>query len=198
MRHRRPPGAADDRGTTMVEITIALMLFGVVLLSMYNSITTALTSVAASRSHMNAEQSVRRGAERMVEELRWGDAIVSASATSLRVHVPAGQPFSAGAYEVVFARDTSTNQLTRTEHPAAGTPITTVLSNNITALAFRFYDQCNTEVSTAAAIRRVVIDAEGSSTEGGGASTRAMRSGATLRNYELAHPSPSPAPTPCP
>ena len=190
---------AHPAGLTAIETVIMLVLFGAVMAAIYTAVVTGLRSMTINRSWLHADYSVRRGVDRVVEEIRWGAEVQGLDPQHVRVQVPAGMPSVRDrAYQVEFFRqgDFLVRRVDDEEE---------VLAGGVVEFRARYFDQCGVEVTdpaAAAEVRRVQVEVvTRHQNYEGRVALRRLRAEATLRNYPWAHPlpadPPSPAPTPC-
>jgi hypothetical protein len=191
---------AREAGLTALETLIMLVLFGGVMVAIYSAVVTGLRAMTVNRSWLHADYSVRRGVDRVAEEVRWGSAVDGLAPDVLRVRVPAGMPLVPERdYVVEFFRQG--DLLVRRVDGSEEEP----LAPGVMDFRVRYFDQCGVEVTDEGLkdeVRRVTVEVLTRHTNyEGRAALRRLRADATLRNYPWAHPlpstPPSPAPTPC-
>lgn len=128
---RRP----DERGVTLLELVVAMALFGLVVGAIYGMIATGARSARVTNDMVQTQAQVRAALDNLVDETRWAQAVTVASATSVTLLVPQATPFAAGSpYTVTFAYDAANRALTRQVDIDAGGP---ALPGPVVPVAYR-------------------------------------------------------------
>lgn len=108
-----------SQGVTLLEMVIALSLLMLALGAIYGLIAVGGRSARVTNEFVQTQAQVRAALDSVVDELRWGQAVTCASATSLTVLIPQDTPFSAASpYRVTFAYDVAADTLTRRQDAA--------------------------------------------------------------------------------
>lgn len=190
---------ANAWGLTALETLIMLVLFGGVMVAIYSAVVTGLRAMTVNRTWLHADYSARRGVERMVEEIRWGQEVAGIDPNVLRVRIPAGMPLLPDrAYTVEFSRQGQVlvRRVDADEEP---------LAPGVVSFQVWYFDHCGNPVSDPGQreqVRRVTVEVVTRyQNYEGRTAMRRLRADAALRNYPWGHPlppsPPSPAPTPC-
>jgi prepilin-type N-terminal cleavage/methylation domain-containing protein len=148
-----------ERGFTLVETMAALAIFGVAVGGMYALLSTQAQSSRISANMMQAQANDRYAMERIVEEGRWADCVVSAtggSTPSVTFHVPGsaetapgctggltgnypGNPIMTSDYQVTYQLSAQ-GTIQRTVTPTGGLPTEEDLSSFATGMTLSFFD----------------------------------------------------------
>ncbi|MDR7520147.1 MAG: prepilin-type N-terminal cleavage/methylation domain-containing protein [Armatimonadota bacterium] len=104
--------AARERrlGFTLIELLIALSLGATAVVGVLGLVRVATQAAVLTEGRLDAQQHARRAMDRMVEELRWGEAVVPSAlcpsglcADRVSVRIPSGNPYRQDqGYEVTF------------------------------------------------------------------------------------------------
>jgi len=112
----RAPRVSSDwhRGSTLLELVVALSLLALALGGIYGFVATGGRSARVTNSFLQSQAQVRAALDNVVDELRWAESICAAAASSVTALVPQNTPFSTGSpYTVTFAYDPNARALTR-------------------------------------------------------------------------------------
>lgn len=113
----------DKRGFSLIELIIALVLMIIMSAWIYALVGTGGRSLRHIADSVQSQSQLRAAIDSLSDEVRWGDSITAASATSATVRIAAGSPFSPGsAYTVTFAYDAVADTITRQIDPDAEGP----------------------------------------------------------------------------
>ncbi len=120
MRTRPIPSLpSDDRGITLIEMVVALSLLTLVLGAIYAFVAFGGRSARATNDFLQTQAHVRAALDNMVDEIRWAQGVVCASATAVSLLIPQDTPFSASSpYQVTFAHDGARMALVRRQDGA--------------------------------------------------------------------------------
>jgi hypothetical protein len=118
--HNRRAGCAAA-GFSFVELVLSLSLLAAALTGIGAVTHTAIRMTALHERRLDTQQAARRGLERVMEELRWAEAVIGDPAcggglcpSRVRVRVPRGNPYRADeAYEVTFQHNPAQRELER-------------------------------------------------------------------------------------
>jgi prepilin-type N-terminal cleavage/methylation domain-containing protein len=181
MTQRVPAPTIDRRGLSLVEMLVAITIFGVAMAVIFSFVTGARRSYANMSDRVEYQQSVRAVLSLISRELRSAgcdpgganfDAFAVADQTNLRFRmdldgdgaIEVAEP----AEDVVYQYDAAQEELTRD----SGSGGQTVL-RNVTALAFRYFDEAGAALNVLplsaadrAAVRFVEVDITGVSERG--------------------------------
>ena len=126
--------ARGVRGVTLVEMMVALAVFSIAAGGIYGLLATQAESSRLTENILQVQQNATYAMERVVEEARWAD-YVTATATSVELHVPTANPATPGTdYCVKYAFSGDT--LTRAEGPSGGAaPAASEIASDITAFS---------------------------------------------------------------
>jgi prepilin-type N-terminal cleavage/methylation domain-containing protein len=197
MPARQPAaGQAARRGQggfTLLELVIALGLAAAVAAGFGALAEGAARAMSLTFGRLEAQQSVRRGLERITEELRWAEAVVPDQACGasglcadrITVRVPNGNPYRGDeAYEVTFQHNARYRELER----RVGRGVNN-LASPITQLEFSHLDAHGTPALSADRVARVRVRATAALPDG---DTILLAGDVMLRNRGVAPPAPSP------
>lgn len=104
-----PPAAC--RGLSLIELILALSLTAMAAAGLMGLVRLTSQAVILSGDRLDGQQGARRAMERVTEELRWADTVVTDPACApsglcpsrVMVRIPPGNPYRrAESYEVVF------------------------------------------------------------------------------------------------
>ena len=108
---------------TLIELVIALSLLALALSGIYAFVVTGAQSARLTNDFVQTQAQVRAALDSIVDESRWAQSVMAASATAVTLLVPQDTPFSAGSpYTVTFAYAAAADTVTRQEDPDAGGP----------------------------------------------------------------------------
>jgi len=104
----------DERGFTLVELMVAVMLFAIIVTTLYSLVFSGVGGSDTSRDVVRISEEARLGFARMVRDAREADGIQSATATSFTVRIDFNADGDTGDTDEVetFAFQTSTGQVT--------------------------------------------------------------------------------------
>ncbi|MDR7484304.1 MAG: prepilin-type N-terminal cleavage/methylation domain-containing protein [Armatimonadota bacterium] len=114
----------ETRGVSLLELVIAMSLLALAVGSIYAFVATGARSARVTNEFVQTQSQVRAALDALIDEMRWAQTVVAASATQVTLFVPQATPFSAASpYTVTFAYDAATDTITRQEDPDAGGPL---------------------------------------------------------------------------
>src|SRR3989304_4783261 len=67
---------SQDRGLTLIEVIVTLALLGTALGAIAGMVQATFRSMLLTERTLEVQQNVRVAVDRMVEELRWGEAVL--------------------------------------------------------------------------------------------------------------------------
>ena len=118
------PLRRDVRGSTLVELVMALSLFAMAVGGIYAFVATGGKSARVTNDFLQTQAQLRAVLDNVVDETRWAQNVTAANGTSVTLFIPQNTPFSASSpYTVTFAYDGATRTMTRQVDPDAGGPI---------------------------------------------------------------------------
>ncbi len=174
-RPRRRTFSHDARGTTILEMVLALSLLVLALGGIYAFVVTGGKSARLTNNFLQTQAQLRAALDNVIDEIRWAQSVTGASGSSVTLLIPQNTPFSASSpYTVTFAYDAAADTVTRQVDPdasgplAAGAPVplayTVVAENGSNGLAFEYFDAAGTslgatpaDLSAVARVRLTVI-----------------------------------------
>jgi hypothetical protein len=116
-------GAAGSRGSTLVELVMALSLFALAVGGIYAFVSTGGRSARVTNDFLQSQAQLRAGLDNVVDEIRWAQSVTAASASAVTVFIPQNTPFSASSpYTATFAYDSAADTITRQVDPDATGP----------------------------------------------------------------------------
>ncbi len=111
-----------ERGTTLVELLIALVLLGVVTAGIYAMVVSSANAARSTNAFLLTQAQVRAALDHIVDEGRWASGVNAAQATCVTFRIPQDTPFSSTSpYAVTFAYDASRRAVVRQESTDPGT-----------------------------------------------------------------------------
>lgn len=141
------------RGTTLLELLLALVLLAVVTAGIYGMVVTSANAARTTNAFLLAQAQVRAALDNIVDEARWASGVNAAGPTCVTLRIPQNTPFSAlSPYSVTFAYDAAQDAVTRqesTDPDAVGCPPSgpsEILAYNVVrpdgtdGLAFEYFD----------------------------------------------------------
>ncbi|HEV8340370.1 MAG TPA: hypothetical protein VGR25_12055 [bacterium] len=144
-----------DRGSTFVELVMALSLLGLAAGSIYAFISTGGKSARLTNNFVQSQSQVRAGLDNVIDEIRWAQNVTAANGISVTLLIPQSTPFSAASpYTVTFAYDAAADTLTRQVDPDGAGPAAAgpadpvafgvVQGNGADGAAFEYFDAAGT------------------------------------------------------
>ncbi len=114
----------DIRGSTLVELVMALSLFAMAAGGIYAFVATGGKSARVTNDFLQTQAQLRAALDNVVDEIRWAQNVTAASGSSVALFIPQNTPFSASSpYTVTFAYDSATQTMARQVDPDAGGPL---------------------------------------------------------------------------
>lgn len=157
-----------ERGATLLELLIALVLLGVVTVGIYAMVITSANAARSTNALLLTQAQVRAALDNIVDEARWARAVNEAQATCVTLSIPQDTPFSAHSpYSVTFAYDPTQNTVTRlesTDPGAVGCPpvgpadvlaYDVVRPDGSPGLSFEYFDAAGTSLGATPALADV-------------------------------------------
>ncbi|MCD6282217.1 prepilin-type N-terminal cleavage/methylation domain-containing protein [bacterium] len=133
-----------NAGFSLIEIMIVVFLVAIVLYTVsYAFLTSARTSVSLDR-RSDVTASLQNSVDRIVDELRVSEDVLSASSDSASVLI--------GGEDVTFNYDAGTREITRNG---------AVIATNVSSVTFTYLDADGNETGNVANIRRVLVTVQG-------------------------------------
>lgn len=132
-----------DGGFTLIEVLVALVVFVIAIGGLYAVIVTQARSSRITNNFIQVQENARYAMERIVEEARWGDAVLSATGgalPSVTFDIPSSNPLLPGTSYTVTYGLSSRGTIQRTVIPQGGAPATADLASSVTGLTLSFYD----------------------------------------------------------
>ncbi len=118
------PFRRDIRGSTLVELVMALSLFAMAVGGIYAFVATGGKSARVTNDFLQTQAQLRAALDNVVDEIRWAQNVTAASGSSVTLFIPQNTPFSAASpYTVTFAHDAVNRTMTRQVDPDAGGPM---------------------------------------------------------------------------
>lgn len=107
---------AQERGTTLLELLLALVLLGVVTAGIYAMVASSANAARNTNAFLLTQAQVRAALDQIVDEARWGSGVNVARRTCVTVRIPQDTPFSAWSpYSVTFSYDAGQHAVARRE-----------------------------------------------------------------------------------
>jgi prepilin-type N-terminal cleavage/methylation domain-containing protein len=156
----------DERGATLLELLIALVLLGVVTVGIYAMVITSANAARSTNALLLTQAQVRAALDNIVDEVRWARAVNAAHATCVTVSIPQATPFSPQSpYSVTFALIQNTVRRQGNTNPGAvGCPpvgpadvlaYDVVRPDGSAGLRFEYFDAAGTSLGATPALDRV-------------------------------------------
>ncbi len=147
------------RGSTLVELVMALSLFTLAAGGIYAFTVTGGKSARVTNNFLQSQAQLRAALDNVIDETRWSQNVTAASGTSVTVFIPQNTPFSASSpYTVTFAYDSATDTVTRQVDPDAGGPLaagpaqplafSVVQEDGSDGLIFEYFDAAGTSLGS--------------------------------------------------
>ncbi|MGH2405867.1 MAG: PulJ/GspJ family protein [bacterium] len=196
MREGPRSGAAVRAGLTTLELMVALSLMALAATGLFAVARMTGRNIQVTESRLEAQQGARRGLERVIEELRWAEAVIPDAGCApaglcgnrITVRIPAGNPYRQGqAYDVIFQHNPRQREIER--RVGRGT---NNLASAVDRVELTYFDAGGGAAATAAEVARVGVRLV---VRPQGGAEADVASEAALRNWRVA-PAPTPAPTP--
>jgi len=176
---------SSERGLTLVEVIVTLALLGMALGAIGGMIQATFRAMGLSERTLEVQQNARVAVDRVVEELRWGEEVLSDPLCGglcpdrLTVRVSPHNPRRPGqAYVVTFRRDQVQRELERRLGPAVNN-----LAGTVEQLTFRYFDRTGAAARTAPEVVRVEILVITSSASSRFPAARSVSTDVFLRNH---------------
>jgi type IV pilus assembly protein PilW len=168
------PAVEHNRGFTLVEVLVALVLFSIIIAAIGSVIVPLRRSYTTQDVAAGAQQTIRLAIDFMVNDIRLagldpiGEAnagIEEASALLLRFTVDrapqggeANGEIDEGNFErLTYAWDAPNQRLQVTQDAGTGSSLTDTMVNNVTNMRFRYFDEDDVETTDLDEIRSVAI-----------------------------------------
>lgn len=189
-------GGAAKAGLTMLEVMVALSLAALAAAGLFGVARMTARNVQITEGRLEAQQGARRGLERVIEELRWAEAVIPDAACApaglcpdrVTVRVPPGNPYRRDqGYDVVFQHNPRQREIERRVGRGTNNLASAVDRVELTYLDAAGRPAATPDQVTRIGIRLVVRPRGGTDAD--------VASEVALRNRRLAQP-PTPAPTP--
>ncbi len=156
MTRNRTPWSLDaalrnPRGVTLLEILVGLSLLVAVLGFTYEFLTSGQRAALTTRDSFQVQGQLRAALDNMVDEIRWGQTVTAASATSVTLTIPQATPFSpTSPYTVTFAFDAINHTVTRRQDAGAAQPVaySIVKPDGGGGLQIEYYDAASTSLGS--------------------------------------------------
>ncbi len=150
-----PVTANRVRGSTLIELVMALSLFALAVGGIYGFVVTGGKSASVTNDFLQTQAQLRAALDNVVDETRWAQSVTAASGTSVTLFIPQNTPFSASSpYTVTFSYSVSARTLSRQVDPDAGGPATpgpaeplaylVVREDGSDGVAFEYFDAAGT------------------------------------------------------
>lgn len=113
---------ASSRGLSMLELIVALSLLALAATGLLGLVRVGTRTAQITENRLEAQQGARRAIERVIEELRWAEAVVPDAGCApaglcsdrVRVRIPSGNPYRRDqAYEVAFQHNPRQREIER-------------------------------------------------------------------------------------
>ena len=180
-----------DGGLTLVEVIVTLAVLGMALGAIAGMTRATFRSMLLTERTLEVQQNVRVAVDRMVEELRWGEAVLADARCGglcpdrISVRVSPHNPRRPGqAYTVTFQRDRVQRELERRIGLAVNN-----LAGSIESLSFRYFDPAGAPATRPQDVVRVEVTVVASETSPQPTS-RTLVTDVFLRNRPAASPPP--------
>lgn len=202
MWRQQESGAAAHRslhGFTVIELIVSLAVLALALVGLGGLARTATSVSMLHEERLDAQQAARRAVERIVEELRWAEAVVAdplcaptgLCAERVTVRIPAGNPYRQDQpYTVTFQHNPRQREVER----RVGRGVNN-LASLIQTVRFVFLDAQGVPAASPNDVRRIhlalIVTPRTSAAV-------TIESGVALRNVRVPAPNPTVGPTPSP
>src|SRR3990170_6023993 len=150
---------SQDRGLTLIEVIVTLALQGTAQGAIAGMVQATFRSMLLTERTLEVQQNVRVAVDRMVEELRWGEAVLADPRCGglcperIIVRVSPHNPRRPGeAYTVTFQRDQVQRELERRIGLAVNN-----LAGSIESLSFRYFDPAGAPATRPQDVVRVEV-----------------------------------------
>ncbi len=180
-----------DSGLTLVEVIVTLAVLGMALGAIAGMTRATFRSMLLTERTLEVQQNARVAVDRMVEELRWGEAVLADPLCGglcpdrITVRVSPHNPRRPGeAYTVTFQRDRAQRELERRIGLAVNN-----LAGSIESLSFRYFDPEGAPATRPQDVVRVEVTVVASETSPQPTS-RTLVTDVFLRNRPAASPPP--------
>jgi len=90
----------NQRGFSLIEMMVVVAILGLIVLGLVTFFTGGTKSWVAGQSQLEAQRNARQAMDRMVREIRHGEAVTTGTTTSITVTIPALG--SESAYNVTY------------------------------------------------------------------------------------------------
>ncbi|MGQ0548623.1 MAG: PulJ/GspJ family protein [Armatimonadota bacterium] len=187
---------ATAAGLTMLELMVALSLVALAATGLFGVARMTGRNVQITESRLEAQQGARRALERVIEELRWAEAVIPNAGCApaglcvdrVTVRVPAGNPYRRDeGYDVVFQHNLRQREIER--RVGRGT---NNLASAVERVELTYLDAAGEPAAAPEAVARIRIRLVVRPRDGAEAD---VTSEVAMRNRRIVRP-PTPAPTP--
>lgn len=191
-RHRD----AASAGLTLLELMVACSLVALAATGLFGLVRMTARSVQITENRLEAQQGARRGLERVIEELRWAEAVIPDAGCApaglcpdrVTVRVPPGNPYRRDqGYDVIFQHNPRQREIER--RVGSGT---NNLASAVDRVELTYLDVGGAPAATPGDVVRIGIRLV---VRPRGGPEADLVSEVALRNRRVAAP-PTPAPTP--
>lgn len=187
---------AANAGLTLLELMVALSLVAMAATGLVGVARMTARSIQITETRLEARQGARRGLERVIEELRWAEAVMPDAACAptglcldrLTLRIPPGNPYRQDqGYDVVFQHNPRQRELERRVFGGTNNLASEVDRIELTYLDDRGGPAAMADQVTRVGIRLVVRPRGGAEAD--------IATEVALRNRRRVQP-PTPSPTP--
>ncbi len=188
--------SSGSRGLSMLELIVALSLMALAASGLLGLARVATRAAQIIEGRFEAQQNARRAIDRVIEELRWAEAVVPDAGCApaglcpdrVRARIPSGNPYRQDlAYEVVFQHNPRQREIER----RVGRGVNN-LASAVDRVEITYLEAGGVPATTAADVARIRVALV---VRPRGGPEAIIESEVALRNRRVAEPAP-PSPTP--